>query len=91
MAHSHDTEKSCVVYRVSWQDYRGHVPGIGMRKPPVRYKDFPSKEAAQSYKERIKRNYPLAIACVTPEKGAISQSPASNAHKTMRRQSHAPA
>lgn len=77
-------DQSCLVFRVSWQDYRGHVPGVGMKKPPVRFRDFGNMEDALRFKEKKKQQLPHAIACITKEGGKPYRPVAARGDQTRR-------
>jgi len=52
-------------WRCSWQDFRGHVPGIGAKKPKVKFQDFPTKSEADAHKARVRSEGRDVISCVT--------------------------
>ena len=53
--------------RLSWQDYRHHVPGVGMEKPTVMREDFRDRAAAEAkLKEVTLLGGPDVVACITP-------------------------
>lgn len=40
-------------HRLHWQDFRGHIAGIGMKYPARQSKDFPTKASAEAEKRHL--------------------------------------
>lgn len=47
-----------IVYRVSWQNFFGHVPGVGMAKPPRQIQGFRIKAGRAGLQDARARALP---------------------------------